>query len=205
MYTMPTWASPIGLVYGIDPGTINMGVTELLFDFHTYEILQMQSYTLYGPLMLGNKSLIEQNGERYERIQAIENFLFTRFCTRAPHAVFSEAAYINHRRPQAYGALTEAICGVRNALYRYDPWQKLYMVEPSVAKKALTGHGNANKDAIKDAYMARAQELHVTSAPGSISVEHLDEHSNDSGAIAYAGFQLLKTNWMESYAPVSRL
>lgn len=205
MFAMPAWATPLGLVYGIDPGTINMGVTELLFNFNTYEIEQMHSYTLYGPLMLGNKSLIEQNGERYERIQAIENFLFNRFCARAPHAVFCEAAYINHRRPQAYGALTEAICGVRNSLYRYDPWHKLYMVEPSVAKKALTGHGSANKDGIKDAYMARAQELNVYSPPGSIDIEHLDEHSNDSGAIAYAGFQILKANWIGSYSQQSRL
>lgn len=192
MLHMPYDASPLGTVVGIDPGTVNMGVASITFDFRTFEIVNTQAYTLYGPLMLGNPMLIEQNGERYERIQAIEERLFEFFCNRYPYAIYCESAYINRRRPQAYGALVQAICAVRSALYRYDPWMGLNMVEPSVAKKALAGTGVANKDQIKDAMLAQANALHLQNDIGSINAVDMDEHSNDAGAICFSGFSMIK-------------
>ena len=171
-------------IVGIDPGSESLGVSQLTFSIVDGSLISINAITYVGSKMERPEYLIEIHGERLTRIKAHEDNLYYVFLQTLPYMVACESPFINMRRPQAYGALTEVVSAVRNALYRFDPYMQLYMVEPSLVKRAVDAKGNADKDAVRLALSKNEKIMSVLACDLSI----LDEHSIDAIAVAYAKY-----------------
>ncbi|WP_233874149.1 hypothetical protein [Paraburkholderia adhaesiva] len=187
---MPT-GSPCELaIAGIDPGSVHLGTTILRLNLATLAITGTSARTLEAPREGAGLWTTQLFGERIARIASLEDALLAFFREADPCMIACEAPFINLRRPQAHGVLTEVICGIRRAVMRYDTWKPLYLIDPARVKNAVGAKGNADKAAIKAAVL-HLRDLHYD---GEIPLTLLDEHSLDAIAVAYAH----RKAWMES-------
>lgn len=190
MLAYPTDLNTTVSVVGIDPGSESLGFCDFKFDLLTFEIVSINPATFFGSRLNNDPWLTEIYGDRFARIKAHENNLLSLFEHIRPIAVVCESPFINMRRPQAYGALTEVIAAVRSAVLRYDYWKPLYSVDPSSAKRAVGAKGNADKQQVKAALSLMP---HLVSAL-TVDLQALDEHSVDAIAIAYHQYLLYKNS-----------
>lgn len=189
MLILPKNPQRIATIVGIDPGTETLGFSELDFDIETFELRRWEPVTFLGSKLLKSSDWVGQvHGARYQRLDAYGRHLQKLFDQIDPYVIACEAPFINMRRPQAYGALTEIVYEIRRAVMAHNRWKEPYLIDPSTVKNSVGAKGNADKDAIK-ASIARIPEL---TAVLTRPLEELDEHSLDSGAVAYAAFKNLK-------------
>jgi Holliday junction resolvasome RuvABC endonuclease subunit len=182
MLRLPADAGSIISVVGIDPGTTTLGTSVLWIDLNTMRIVSSFAKTFRGDRLQDGESWLGfLHGDRFSRIAAIEGALLDLFQRVRPFMIVSEAPFISMRQPQAYGALTEVMCGIMNAMLAYDPWKPLYRVDPPTVKKKVGAPGNADKNAVKQALL-RLPDLNYQ---GETPLAMLDEHSVDALAVAY--------------------
>ncbi|MBB5409237.1 Holliday junction resolvasome RuvABC endonuclease subunit [Paraburkholderia sp. HC6.4b] len=193
MLSMPADSPQEICIVGIDPGSVHLGTAVLYIDLATLRITRTTACTLDAlhlttrlPATLWTSQLF---GERLGRIASLEDALVSLFREIDPIMIACEAPFINLRRPQAHGVLTEVICGVRRAVMRYDIWKALYLIDPASVKTAVGAKGNADKDTVRDALL-RLPELHYN---GEIPLQLLDEHSIDAIAVGYSHWKA----WLE--------
>lgn len=177
-------------IIGIDPGSVNLGTASLTFDIDTYDIVSCDAITFNGEKLNGNIHTGILYGDRLQRIQRHHDNLVNLFRKVRPISVICESAFINVRRPAAYGALTEVICAIRQAVVDYDIQTPLYTVEPSNVKKAIGAPGNADKSIVKNFLLNNYQLTSTCVTP----IEFLDEHSVDALCIAYAQYLRYRNN-----------
>jgi Holliday junction resolvasome RuvABC endonuclease subunit len=177
-------------IVGIDPGSLHLGTAVLHLDLPTLNITGAAAGTLHSSRLPAALWTAGRFGERLGRIASLEDALVSFFNEVDPVMIACEAAFINLRRPQAHGVLTEVICGVRRAVMRYDTWKPLYLIDPASVKKAVGARGDAGKDAIRAA-LFRVPDLHCEDwiVPSS-----LDEHAVDALAVAFAR----RKAWLEA-------
>ncbi|MGF6604351.1 Holliday junction resolvasome RuvABC endonuclease subunit [Paraburkholderia sp. GAS448] len=188
MLSMPAdCGCEISLV-GIDPGSVHLGTAVLRVDLATLQIAGTTAHTFNGNTLSTALWTSQLFGERAGRIASLEDALVSLFRNVEPYMVACEAPFINLRRPQAYGVLTEVICGVRRAVMRYDAWKPLYLIDPASVKTAVGAKGNADKGAVKNALL-RLPELHYD---GNIPLRLLDEHGIDAIAVGYSHWKAWK-------------
>lgn len=184
--TSQTWVT----IIGIDPGTEALGFSELDFDLNTFQILRWEPKTYFGSKLLKRSEWVAKtHGERYMRLIAHRRNLIKLFDQLEPYVIASEAPFINMKRPQAYGALTEIVYEIRQAVIAHSAWKELYVIDPSSVKNAVGAKGNADKDTIKACITALPELAKVCVRP----LSELDEHEIDSGAVAYAAYKNLKS------------
>lgn len=186
MLPIPTTGDDIVCIIGIDPGSETLGVGIIHFNVNTLKIVKTQAKTYTGSKLSGMEWMAEAHGDRMQRIYRHSNNLINIFNEYNPIIVAAESAFINIRRPAAYGALTEVFFMIRNAVICYDPWCPFYNVEPSNTKRAVGAPGNADKTVVKEHLLKIDEVCSVCETP----IELLDEHSIDSLCVAY--FQFLK-------------
>ena len=189
MLVIPEGSSPITSIIGIDPGSIHLGVGIIEVDVTDFSIVSCEAFALNGEQLGRNSWESYLHGDRFGRIHALRKSILRLFMLRDPILeIASEAAFINPRRPAAYGALMEVICAIRQAVMAFDSWMPLYMVEASVAKASVGAKGNSgNKDAVRDA-LIRIPEINNT-FKGDVPLAKLTEHASDGLAIAYARYK----------------
>jgi len=183
MLVMPRLSASTFTMLSIDPGSDCLGLACFEVAFGSYEIVSVKARTLVGTKMLGKDTWAEEiHGNRLARIRVLEETLLRIFNMEEPVFIVSEAPFINMRRPQAYGALTEVICAIRNAVFNYDPWKKLLLIDPPTVKKAVGAPGNAGKDDVK-LHLLKFSGLNYS---GDTSLADLDEHSIDAICVGLA-------------------
>lgn len=176
-------------IIGIDPGTNTLGFSVIYFDCKTMEILSTFATTFIGEKLSRNDDYSRfLHGERFMRLRAHEENLLHLFYQIQPFQVVAESNFMNTRRPQAYGALVETVSAIKSALYRYDRWKPLYLIDPPTVKKAIGAKGNADKEEVKRCLLLLKDDLCFH---GDIPIEELDEHSVDAIAIAYQRYKAL--------------
>lgn len=182
MLTLPDDPTPYRII-GIDPGTDTLGASVLELDLADHSISIVTSQTFHGSqLIRGYREMEDTYGARFARLYVLENLLVEAFCEERPHSIISESPYFNSRRPQAYGALVEAMAMINRAVHRYCSRMPLLTVDPASNKANLKVSGKSgDKDLMKKAVLNRADILN----PRHIKLEALDEHSIDSLAVAY--------------------
>lgn len=181
MLTVPMDSDPCVNLIGIDPGTTKLGVGLIRVDFLTRQIVSSDAFTLRGDWLVHGDWIPNIHGERYARIRALTETLVEIFIRSSAWRISSEAPFFNPRRPAAFEALVEILSGIRQAVHEYDPWQKLYTVDPSSVKNAVGAKGGSDKDIIKQSVL-RLPDLHYQ---GTKPLAELDEHSIDALAVAY--------------------
>jgi Holliday junction resolvasome RuvABC endonuclease subunit len=188
MLVIPEGASPIGCIVGIDPGSETLGMGALRVDVVKLEIIESTAFTFVGSKLAKDTWFGDTHGARAERIAAHEDNLVEIFEYYRPNLVASESPFYSQFRPQAYGALTETVDAIRSALWRYDCWLSLFMIDPPSVKKAVGATSHAKKDEVKAALM-RLPDLNYN---GPVALEMLDEHSIDALAVAYCRLKILR-------------
>lgn len=170
-----------------------MGVSVIEFDCVSQAIISTHAFTIDAKRLAINTSFDESFGNRLARIEALRQSLIYYFCHYRPTVTICESPFIGISRPQAYGALTETICAVRQALSEYDPFQTLYSIDPPSAKIGVGAPGNAKKDVM----LAKVCELApVLNYPGGLTaLAALDEHSIDAIAIGYSMLKRIFSNY----------
>lgn len=190
MLKLPSTPQTTATIIGIDPGTETLGFSELDFDLRTFEIVKWDPITFYGSKLLKSSDWVETiHGARMRRLQAHGKNLVKLFEQLEPYVIACEAPFINMKRPQAYGALTEIVYQIRLSVMAHNAWKELYLIDPSSVKNSVGAKGNADKDAIKARIIATPELSRVCTRP----IESLDEHELDSGAVAYAAYKNLKS------------
>lgn len=184
MLQIPETASARTSVIGIDPGTKMLGVCVLEFDLVSFEIVNVQAFTYDGARLPSSEWAGYLHGDRVRRISALRDKLADVFNAYRPLYVCCESPFYNQKRPSAYGALTEIVCAVREAVRDYDVWKPLYMIDPPSVKKAVNASGNAGKDDVK----AAISKIETLSRVCATPMANLDEHSIDAMAVAYAQY-----------------
>lgn len=188
MLYIPEGASPLGCIVGIDPGSDTLGFGAIQVDVRNWDIIQSTAFTFHGSRLAKDSWFSGIHGARAGRISAHEDNLVRMFQFYQPFQVASESPFFNRRFPQAYGALTETVSAIRNALWRYDCWQSLFMIDPPTVKLSVGAASHAKKDEVKIALMA----LPDLNYNGDTPLELLDEHSIDSLAAGYARLKILR-------------
>lgn len=184
MFSYPTDKNTEACIVGIDPGSETLGVCLLFFNVVTMQITRILPRTYIGSRLPAEPMLCILHSDRVSRIKSHENNLLSLMIEHNPVAIASEAPFYNPRRPNAYGALVEVICAIRNAVIQYSDTVKLYHIPPSNVKRAIGAKGNADKDIVK---------YHVGCIPEIVNnlivpLSLLDEHSVDAMAVAYYQF-----------------
>lgn len=196
MLVIPEGASPMGCIAGIDPGTETLGFGALKVNVVTLEIIESTAFTFVGSKLAGKDTWYGGvHGSRADRIAAHEDNLVDILHYYSPNLVASESPFFNRAFPQAYGALTETVDAIRNALWRYDSWLSLFMIDPPTVKKAVGAASptkgmtpKEKKELVKWAVMA----LPDLNYNGPTNIADLDEHSIDALAVAYCRLKILR-------------
>lgn len=189
MLKLPQNSQHTAIITGIDPGTESLGFSELEFDLVTFELVRWEPVTFTGSKLLKSSDWIgKTHGARYQRLDAYGKHLTKLFDQVEPYVIACESPFINMRRPQAYGALAEIVYEIRRAVMAHNRWKELYLIDPSTVKNSVGAKGNADKDAVKASVRQIPELIRVLTKP----LDELDEHSIDSGAVAYAAFKNLR-------------
>lgn len=177
-----------GRIIGIDPGSTTLGVSVIEYDIKTLAIVKTYSTTLNASKVPLNKHDVESHSDRYARIFKLSEMLLELFLKLRPNFIITESPFLKKRFPLTFAVLTEVVFAIRIAVKRYDPLQKLELVDPPTAKKAVgakTVKGGDQKSPVHDALRLLLAILFFDPNRSIASFEELDEHSIDSMAVAY--------------------
>jgi hypothetical protein len=182
MLILPDDPTPYRII-GIDPGTDTLGASELELDLADGSISIVTAQTFHGSqLIRGYRDMEDTYGARFARLYALEELLVTVFRDERPHSIISESPYFNSRRPQAYGALVEAMAMIARAVHQYCSRMPLLKVDPASNKANMKVSGKSgDKDLMKKAVLTCTDLRN----PRHIDLDALDEHSIDSLTVAY--------------------
>lgn len=178
-------------IVGIDPGSDTLGLAIITFRIPTLELVSIEAQTFIGRKMFDDEGW-QSNvmGERYARIQAHKVNLIQLFTDIKPINVACEGPFFSQKRPSAFGSLMEVLSMIREAVAIFDPWRKLYVIDPPTVKKSVGAPGNAMKEVVREKVIALLKPYYI----GQVGIEFLDEHSIDAIAVAYCRYVDLKNN-----------
>lgn len=180
MLQQPLDPRPLRIV-GIDPGTDTLGAATLDVDLATRRVALLEVRTFSGMTMARNyPNLAFVHGDRTARLRSHEDNLFGYFNYMQPHNVVCESPFLG-KFPQAFAALTECISYIRRAVWRYDPWMPLLLVDPPTVKLLVGVKGRGKtKDDVKQGLL----DFQGLDNPFNIDISSLDEHSVDAIVVA---------------------
>jgi Holliday junction resolvasome RuvABC endonuclease subunit len=190
MLRMPQSASNLATLIGIDPGSSKMGICIMVVDAVTLEIISTDAFTIVGEKLMKKNSFMGYiHGERFARIDAIEERVLAILERTQPFDVASESPFFNPGRPNAFEVLVEVIYMIRKALWRYDPWLRLYRIDPPTVKKGVGAKSADGKDAVGKAVIALAPILNYI---GITPLEKLDDNARDAIAVTKTRLEILR-------------
>lgn len=180
MLVIPESKEPFRIA-GFDPGA-NLGLTflENSLDGSNPIVRRVETEKL-NPNDFGYKALAEIHGNRTVRLMMMYDLVTQFLRTVKPHAVIVEGNYLG-RFPAAFSSLVECVAVIRNAVYAYDPFMQLHLVDPTTVK---TNIGMKRIKGTDKEDVRKALKALQTLDWDDISIDDLDEHSIDSVAIAY--------------------
>ncbi len=183
--------SPQYRIMGIDPGTSTLGVSVISVCLQTHVITLEFSKTLNSERMLSPYAAIQEfHGNRFAKLYALQHALTYLMQEWDVQAIVSESPYLG-RFPQAFAALTECVCTIRNAILNYNPYMTLYTIDPATIKMNVGVSGkSSDKNLMRNAIIDMCERRQVLVAD-DINIYELDEHSIDSIAAAIAQMKLL--------------
>lgn len=181
---------PSCAVVGFDPGTAKLGFAVIDIDPVTIEILNIRTELLEAKSSNICKDFASVHGEKYARLDHLEQEVLSRLIDNQARYAFCEDAYYSHLTPSAYAPLIESIDSLRRSVIEYDVFMPLTMIRSSEAKKILDirGKGAEVKDNVRRAIYGTMELMNVfENDPLETS-----EHELDALLIAYAGVLRLR-------------
>lgn len=177
-------------IVGIDPGSDTLGISVLEFDIPTMTIVRTTARTIRASKLIKKNTLMaDLHGERQLRVEILENEIFETLQEHMPISIAVESPFFSSRMPSAFGVLIEVMIAIKRAVYKYNSWRVVFLIDPPSVKKAIGASGGADKDKVK-ACILLVPDLNYQ---GETPLELLDEHSIDALAVAYGRFKLFLT------------
>ncbi len=181
MLQMPESDEPFR-VASFDPGSSNLGQALLEHGFKNEGVAVKTAYTSVLRDTHPDYSMFgELHGSRVVRLMIMRDLILDFLRTHRPHAVIVESNYLG-RFATSFAALVECVAVIRSALFEYDPFIPLYMVDPTTVKtnvgmKKIKG---TDKEDVRRVLVSRPDVVW-----GDVDHNQLDEHSIDAVAIGY--------------------
>ena len=180
MLVMPESKEPFRIA-GFDPGA-NLGLT--LIENHldgSKPIVKHSETVKLNPTEFCYKAMSEVHGNRVARLMIMHDRVTEFLRLHKPHGVIIEGNYLG-RFANAFSSLVECVIVIRNAVYAYDPFMQLQMVDPTTVKTniGMVRIRGTDKEDVRRA-LTNLKELEWD----GVSIDDLDEHAIDSVAIAY--------------------
>lgn len=114
-----------------------MGIVLNIIDLRTGEHRIRECFTIHAAKSAALwTGLTEVHGFKRGRLLAHENILKLVFDLFKPHAVISESPFMG-KFAAAFEALTQCLETIRRALYYYNPYLELELIDPPSAKKSV--------------------------------------------------------------------
>lgn len=168
-------------IAGFDPGSTNLGfsLAENALD-GSNSVIRVAHTVKLKDTALGYASIGELHGSRVVRLMLMYDTVLNLLRTHRPHAVVIESNYLG-KFATSFAALVECVITIRNAVYAYDPFMKLYLVDPTTVKtntgmKKVKG---TDKEDVRR-HLKQCEDLEW-----DVDIDSLDEHSVDASAIVY--------------------
>lgn len=168
-------------IAGFDPGgNLGLSLIEDKLD-GSLPVVKLAQTAKLNPAEFGYKEIAELHGNRVARLMIMFDIVTDFLRTHKPHGVIIEGNYLG-RFANAFASLVECVIVIRNAVYAYDPFMPLHMVDPTTVKtnigmKKIRG---TDKEDVRNAMKA----LKGLEWDG-VDIDDLDEHAVDSVAIGY--------------------
>lgn len=176
------------IIIGIDPSVDNLGFSIIQVCLETNKEYLLFAGTFYSKKMIKKEPIIvETHGERAAKLYVLQKALTQLFLDWQPNVVAMEYPFLG-RFPQAYGALMEAICTIRNALLKYDETIPLGQIDPPTVKTSVGVDGRSkDKEEMREAVRVIPGMIY----PDNLDMHSLDEHASDSIAVAHWQYGVL--------------
>lgn len=181
MFTYPIDHSDVGIIYGIDPGSIRLGLSLCRYDFKHDKILSISTTTIAVDKLCVDPMQTDVRGAKAARLTALSELLYGRMCIDRPVVLSLEAPFYNRLRPNAYGTLVETSDAIKLAYNRYSPILPLHPYPPLVVKKAVGVKKSIGKENVTMA-MLDIEEI-CTHLPANLT--GMSEHEIDAVAVCY--------------------
>lgn len=181
MLVVPESKEPLRIA-AFDPGSTNLGQALLEHNFETPAVQVKIAYTsVLRDTNPAYQIIGDLHGSRVVRLMIMRDLVLDFLRTHKPHAIIVESNYLG-RFANSFSALVECVAVIRSALYEYDPFIPLYMVDPTTVKtnvgmKRIKG---TDKEDVRRALISRTDVVW-----NDIDQADLDEHSIDAVAIGY--------------------
>lgn len=191
MLRIPDDDPPYATILGIDPGTDTLGLAAIEFDCTTMEIHGSEART-FKSNKLGMKDWVEEiHGTRFARILAQCENLGRLLNLVGPAYIASESPFFSRVHPQAFGALTELVTGIKRTVFEWSPTIAIEFIDPPSVKNAVGAKGNADKFAVRGCVLSMPEFKYA----GRVPMTELDEHSIDGLAVCYAKYLQIRARW----------
>jgi Holliday junction resolvasome RuvABC endonuclease subunit len=177
---LPNKKLPVKIL-AFDPAAGNTGWALTSFAPVTRKLTVISTGIINGDKAMRalTKGMLPEFSKQYTVLQAIRITVSNLVKDSAPDAVVSEAPFA-HRFPAAFASLTLVVDRIRTAS-RLITGRDIAVYPPMEVKKAVTGKGSANKDAMKASVLGHKKIVF----PQKKSIEDLTEHEYDAIAVAY--------------------
>lgn len=158
MLSLPE-APPIYRIMSIDQGTDLLGLA--IFDVNLKEFTVS---LVYVNTFNGTKNarafpdIAEEFGDRYCRLQTLQDDISRLLYSARPNCVISEAPYLG-KFAAAFSAGIECLCMIREVVANYDPSYCLELIDPTSVKKSIGLTGRIKKGGEKNVVRDRVLEL----------------------------------------------
>lgn len=168
-------------IAGFDPGSTNLGFSLVENTLDNKPSVVKDSFTVkLKDNKLGYSNIGEQHGSRVVRLMIMHDEVINLLRIHQPHAVVIESNYLG-KFATSFAALVECVITIRQAVYAYDPFMQLYLVDPTTVKintgmKKVRG---TDKEDVRR-HLRECEDLEW-----EVDIDTLDEHSVDASAIAY--------------------
>lgn len=197
MYNFPGFEPGLNIM-GIDPGSTEIGVTVIGINPATRQVNQTVVWTIeVDRLHDRNSIVVSMHGDRFARLQALQQTMTQVFAHYQPAAIGCEAPFYNRRTPGAYGPLVETVMVIRQALNAYYPYLGLDMVAPMDVKQCIGARSVSRKKCPKvNGLKPEVVEAMISTVGPFLKltpeqISRMNEHEMDSAAIAYWRLQSL--------------
>jgi hypothetical protein len=179
MLPLPPGEEPLRIV-SLDPGSDTFGAALLEIDLCSRQVGLAEVHLFRGVQLQRTFALASRtHNDLFAKILGHEENLLGYLHYAQPHVIISEAPYMG-RFPAAFGALTGVMQAIRRAVWRYDPYMPLRLVEPSPVKKFMGVKGTSgDKTAMTRALMKRTDLINRA----NVDLSLLDEHGIDATCI----------------------
>jgi Holliday junction resolvasome RuvABC endonuclease subunit len=168
-------------IAGFDPGAnLGLSLIENRLD-GSLPVVKLAETVKLNPAEFGYKEIAELHGNRVVRLMILYDRVTNFLRLHRPHGVIIEGNYLG-RFANAFGSLVECVIVIRNAVYAYDPFMPLHMVDPTTVKTNIGMQKIRGTD--KEDVRRHLKALKELEWDG-VDIDDLDEHAVDSVAIGY--------------------